>query len=146
MTRNTTRQSPRQSTATDESGKSIAQFIEAIRTLPEDMPHGNPRVWYRTQKEHWLGWLEGYDGPGAYGRTQANRDAKFAYNHIVEPKMLLWLVDAAGVPGDVNAGDTRAATELRRQERLNRQGAALAHGEASAQDVPGGGAGRGGGL
>ena len=109
MARNPTRQSPRQSTATDESGKSIAQFIEAIRTLPEDMPHGNPRVWYRTQKEHWLGWLEGYDGPGAYGRTQANRDAKFAYNHIVEPKMLLWLVDAAGVPSELVQDARRAA-------------------------------------
>ena len=25
------------------------------------------------------------------------RDARFAYNHIVEPKMLLWLIEAAGV-------------------------------------------------
>ncbi|MBR0405923.1 MAG: hypothetical protein IJI68_12125, partial [Eggerthellaceae bacterium] len=21
-------------------------------------------VWYRSQKEHWLGWLSEYDGPG----------------------------------------------------------------------------------
>ncbi|CAN5248304.1 hypothetical protein BH20GEM2_BH20GEM2_02970 [soil metagenome] len=34
---------------------SIEQFIEAIRKLPEDEPNDNPRVWYRTQKEHWLG-------------------------------------------------------------------------------------------
>jgi hypothetical protein len=26
-----------------------------------------------------------------------NRDARYAYNHIVEPKMLLWLIPAAGV-------------------------------------------------
>jgi hypothetical protein len=39
-----------------------------------------------------------YDGPGAYGRIAGKqRDARFAYNHIVEPKMLLWLIKAAGV-------------------------------------------------
>lgn len=26
------------------------------------------RVWYTSQKEHWLGWLSEYDGPGAYDR------------------------------------------------------------------------------
>ena len=56
------------------------------------------QVWYRTQKEHWLGWLSCYDGPGAYGRTDWNRDAKFIYNHIVCPPMLLWLAEAAGLP------------------------------------------------
>ena len=38
------------------------------------------------------------DQVGAYGRLpNKKRDAKFAYNHIVEVKMLLWLIDAAGV-------------------------------------------------
>ena len=36
-----------------------------------------PEVWYHTQKEHLLGWLKAYDGPGAYGRKQWNRDAQF---------------------------------------------------------------------
>ena len=25
-------------------------------------------VWYTSQKEHWLGWLKGYNGPGHYRR------------------------------------------------------------------------------
>lgn len=45
-----------------------------------------------------MGWLGEYHGPGAYGRkSDAKRDARYAYNHIVEFKMLLWLIEAAGV-------------------------------------------------
>jgi hypothetical protein len=55
-------------------------------------------VWYRSQKEHWLGWLSEYGGPGFYGRkTTSRRSAEFAYNHIVCPPMILWLAEAAGV-------------------------------------------------
>ena len=50
----------------------------------------NQGVWYITQKEHWLGWLSQYDGPGAYGRkTRSGRSAEFVYNHINCPPMLL---------------------------------------------------------
>jgi hypothetical protein len=77
---------------------SIAKLIRAIRALPSDKPQITPGKWYRTQKEHWLGWLGEYAGPGAYGRTgTGQRDAQFAYNHIVEVKMLLWLIEAAKV-------------------------------------------------
>jgi len=56
-------------------------------------------VWYRTQREHWLGWLSEYDGPGYYGRaTVVGRSARYAYNHVQCPGMLLWLAEAAGVP------------------------------------------------
>lgn len=74
---------------------SIAKFRQAIQRLPSDDPQDNPRTWYKTQKVHWLGWLSEYNGPGAYGRkTGQRRDAKFAYNHIVCPEMLLYLVKA----------------------------------------------------
>lgn len=77
---------------------SIAKFIRAIRALPSDKPQVTPGKWYRTQKEHWLGWLSEYHGPGAYGRAgTGSRDAQFAYNHIVEAKMLLWIIEAAEV-------------------------------------------------
>ena len=80
---------------------SIKRFIQAIEPLPADKPVDDPHKWYKTQKEHWLGWLGEYDGPGAYGRQIKKREAKFAYNHIVEPKMLLWLIKAAGVKAEL---------------------------------------------
>ena len=77
---------------------SIGRFIRAIRRLQSDKPFIDRRKWYATQKEHWLGWLGDYHGPGAYGRrTGTKRDAQYAYSHIVEPKMLLWLIAAARV-------------------------------------------------
>ncbi len=73
---------------------SIAEFINVIKRLPSHPTVHDPRVWYTTQKEHWLGWLGEYDGPGGYGRVPGKkRDAKFAYNHIVNPEMLLWLFE-----------------------------------------------------
>jgi hypothetical protein len=55
-------------------------------------------VWYTSQKEHWLGWLSEYDGPGAYDRKSwTGRSAQFVYNHIGCPPMLLWLAEASGV-------------------------------------------------
>jgi len=90
----------------------IKEFIRKIERLPSDQPVDNPRVWYRTQKEHWLGWLREYDGPGAYGRIPGKqRDAKFAYNHVVEPKMLLWLIEATGLNPDLVDRAKRASAE-----------------------------------
>ena len=58
-------------------------------------------AWYSSpQKEHWLGWLGGYDGPGAYARKKWDRSAAYVYNHVVCPPMLFWLAEAAGVPKD----------------------------------------------
>jgi hypothetical protein len=56
------------------------------------------RNWYHSQKEHWLGWLSEYNGPGAYGRSRwKGRSAEFVYNHINCPPMALWLGEASGV-------------------------------------------------
>jgi hypothetical protein len=54
-------------------------------------------VWYSSQKQHWLGWLGGYDGPGVYARKKWDRSAAYVYNHVVCPPMLFWLAEAAGV-------------------------------------------------
>ncbi|HEY5270335.1 MAG TPA: hypothetical protein VII97_08360 [Anaerolineales bacterium] len=84
---------------------SIPKFIRAIQRLPSDEPVVDSRVWYKTQKEHWLEWLKGYHGSGGYGRkVDKQRDARFAYNHIVNYEMLLWIIASAGVkPSLVNA-------------------------------------------
>jgi hypothetical protein len=72
-------------------------------------------VWYGTQKEHWLGWLSQYDGPGAYGRkTWSGRSAEFVYNHINCPPMLLWLAEAAGVSKRNVLAAKRSALSARR--------------------------------
>jgi hypothetical protein len=92
---------------------SITQLIHAIRALPADEPQKHPGKWYRTQKEHWLGWLGEYHRPGAYGRQVGKkRDAAFAYNHIVEVKMLLWLIEAAGVRAGQISAAKRAASRV----------------------------------
>jgi hypothetical protein len=60
------------------------RFRQAIRRLPADDPVVDPKKWYTTQKQHWVGWLGEYQGPGFYGRrTGSRRDAEYAYNHIV---------------------------------------------------------------
>lgn len=81
--------------------RSVAWLIDAIRRLPTDpwVPDRTPGYnRYNTQKDHWLGWLDPTVGTGTYPRRAGDDgDARIVYNHIVEPKMLLWLVDTAGV-------------------------------------------------
>ncbi len=56
-----------------------------------------------------MSWLAEYHGPGYYGRdASARRDARFAYNHIVEVKMLLWLAKAAGLSASMLARARKA--------------------------------------
>jgi|SRR5262245_37144597 len=84
------------------------QLREKISRLPEFPPitgqferdtRGGQRVWYKSQKEHWLGWLADFPGPGAYGRKKwINPSAEFVYNHLVCPPMVLWLGEACRVP------------------------------------------------
>ena len=77
---------------------SIRRFRDAIEKLPSDRARVTPGKSYRTQKEHWVGWLDDYYGKGYYGRHASTpRNARFAYNHVVEVAMLLWLAKASGV-------------------------------------------------
>lgn len=89
---------------------SIKSLLIAISNLPSDRPVYCPRRRLLfTQKEHWIGWLFEYNGPGAYGRqTRVKHDAKFAYNHIVCPEMLLYLAKAADVDRKLLAAANRA--------------------------------------
>lgn len=81
------------------------------------------RVWYTSQKEHWLGWLSGYHGPGYYGRQNWHRSAEFVYNHIVCPPMVMWLAEASGIPKARVVEAKRAA--LSASPRLPAQSAAI---------------------
>ncbi len=68
------------------------------RALSRQGTEGSKRAWYSSQREHWLGWLGEYSGPGAYGRRDWRRTAEYVYNHIVCPPMVLWLCEASGIP------------------------------------------------
>ena len=101
----------------------IRDFLIAISRLPEDRPVRNPNKWYSTQKEHWVGWLLEYNGPGAYGRkTRNGRDAKFVYNHVVQPEMLVYLAWASGVS---RAKVAAARKVLGTRQPLMRQAASI---------------------
>lgn len=51
---------------------------------------------FSSQKEHLLGWLAGYGGPGAYNRKNPGKDARFFYTHFRCAPGLLWLAEALG--------------------------------------------------
>ena len=75
------------------------RYGELELALQEGVGFGG--AWYSSQKEHWMGWLGEYDGPGAYGRASIpRRDARFVYNHIQCAPMLFWLAEAVHVPSD----------------------------------------------
>lgn len=95
----------------------VEGLAAAIHALPSDspVPKGTPGYnRYTTQREHWLGWLGVTAGTGSYERrTPAGRGAQYVYNHIVEPKMLLWLIAASGVDSElVRRGVHAAAAAL----------------------------------
>lgn len=62
---------------------------------------GYSGAWYRSQKEHWIGWLSEYDTPGAYGRdASVFRGASDVYNRVQCAPMLFWLLEALGAPNE----------------------------------------------
>lgn len=85
--------------------ENIEWLTKAIRRLPSDdpVPSRTPGYnIYNTQKDHWLGWLDPTAGTGTYPRQPGkNRDARDIYNRIVEPKLLIWLISAAGVKSEL---------------------------------------------
>ena len=99
------------------SSYTVSNLIKFIEDLPsdKDVPIGTQGYnLYNSQKSHWLGWLDTKSTSGTYQRKDApNRDAKFVYNHIMEPKMLLWLISALGVDdklitnAQINAGNAK---------------------------------------
>jgi hypothetical protein len=77
----------------------LSPYGPVTRSLERRISGGGMTVvWYANQREHLLGWLAEYDGPGAYGRSNPNRSAEFVYNHFQCAPGLLWLAEAAGVP------------------------------------------------
>ena len=86
----------------------IEEFVEAVQKLPFD-----------DIREGWIGWLSDYNNPGPYNRRpNQNHSARYAYNQIVYPAMLLWLIRASGVSEELiklAESDSNRFTMLRQQ-------------------------------
>lgn len=102
----------------------IGTFIAAIETLRSDPYVADSGVWYHTQKEHWLGWLGAYLGPGGYDRKTIKDDAKYAYNHIVNYHMLQYLAWACRIPSKLRHAAHLAMKE-QSEDHLQRRAAAF---------------------
>lgn len=98
------------------TSQSVDWLARAIERLPTDKPIASPQQGYnkyKTQKEHWLGWLDPHSKSGSYSRTSGNAGgARRVYNLIGEPKMLLWLARAAGVAAGAVRDAERAADNV----------------------------------
>lgn len=86
-----------------------SELVAIIRTLPEDQPitdavegrttagyPGSRPPWYRSQKEHLIGFVGEYRTPGAYGRAGLDGSARDWYQRFQCAPGLLWLAEALG--------------------------------------------------
>ena len=76
----------------------IQELLRAVRRLPAAMPLSDrlSKGGYDTHRDHWIGWLEDYDGPGFYGRSDWGVDARTVYQRLNNGRMIVWLNEAAG--------------------------------------------------
>lgn len=92
-----------------EQRRTTEELRNKIKRLQSDKPSTNSRVYYRNQKEHWLSWLNDYNNNGAYGRPiNSNRDAKWVYNHVVCPNLLLYLIKSINIKSELVAAAQKA--------------------------------------
>ena len=90
----------------------IEEFIEAIQKLPAN-----------EHREKWLRWLKGYDTPGPFNRQpDKQHHAKYVYNHLAYPEMLLWLIESSGVEKHLLKS---ATIESNRVESVNAKAGAI---------------------
>jgi hypothetical protein len=89
---------------------SVSELLRAVRRLPATMPESDrlSKGGYATHKDHWIRWLEEYDGPGYYGRSDWNVDACAVYQRLNNGHMIVWLNEAAGENLAVIRGTIRA--------------------------------------
>lgn len=93
-------------------GVSIEELIVAIRKLPK-----------HHYREVWIRWLSNYDKPGPYNRRPGEQhSAKFAYNNLAYPEMLLWLIQAAGADDGLVE---MAVSDSEQFENVRRKSAAI---------------------
>lgn len=77
----------------------IEQFITVIEGLQRRTPKSDRfpvPSGHSSLKSQWLSWLREYLEPGYYDRKSAHDDAEWAYQHLNNGRMIVWLNEAAG--------------------------------------------------
>lgn len=74
----------------------IVQSLPARQPITDAFEQNRAPSRWPSQRDHLLGWLAEYNGPGYYGRKTPGRDARFFYNHFKCAPGLLWLAEALG--------------------------------------------------
>ena len=76
---------------------------------------GFHRKWYRSQREHWLGWLEYQDRKAlGAGQNPNHLHAKAVWNRLKCSPMMFWLAECAGVSPKLLGQAEEAAVEATR--------------------------------
>ncbi|UGY23806.1 hypothetical protein HU675_0038645 [Bradyrhizobium septentrionale] len=99
---------------------SIQELLRAVLKLPPTSFESEFlfKSGYDTHQDHWKAWLEQYNSPGYYGRSDTTiSDARTVYVRLNCGPMIIWLNEAAGESGSV----IQAAA---RDMRLNGKGRA----------------------
>lgn len=76
------------------------QLLARVRTFQEFLPISAKlelSEHHESHRDHWIKWLDEYDGPGFYNRKDHNRDASYIYSHLQCAPMIVYLGEAAGV-------------------------------------------------
>ena len=79
--------------------RAVIARLPAAQPVTDTYEHrgeGMRTVWYSSQKEHLMGWLDQYGTPGAYNRKNPGQDARHFYTHFQCAPGLLWLAEALG--------------------------------------------------
>ena len=99
-----------------EDDYTAAEFAKLLKRKQPHYPiseHYNgsdySKAWYNSQKQHILGWLKQYEGPGAYQRKSRGLTAKHFYNHFACAQGLLWLAEALGETPEIVEQASQAA-------------------------------------
>jgi hypothetical protein len=83
----------------DKPGYNIKRFSAAIKGLRRRTPKSDKfpiPSGYTSLQHQWLEWLEEYLEPGYYDRKNVVDDARWAYQHLNNGNMIIWLNEAAG--------------------------------------------------
>jgi hypothetical protein len=114
-------------------------FLKKIETLPERAPltskfitalekkYREPGLFYRKHKNQWQRWVGDHkkNPKGLYRRMKGGRPARFIYNQLKNPLMLLWLIEACGTSKDLVQAAIRTALYL--SDSLQLQCAVIRH-------------------